>query len=78
MTIRIALAILIVCVAGTAFAESEHVGPLNVAARVNGVELSSALDGTLGITTAKGDFNADLDFKLSSPTSPLTNSIVGF
>ena len=78
MTIRIALAILIVCLAGAraAFAESEHVGPLTLTARVNGIELSSALDGTLGITTAKGDFNADLDFKLSSPTSPLTNDIV--
>jgi hypothetical protein len=76
--IRIAFAILVVCLAGArhAFAETEHVGPLSVAARVNGVELSPAVDGTLGIDTAKGDFNANLDFKLSSPTAPLTNSIV--
>jgi len=77
-SIRIAFAILLVGLSGThdAFAESEHVGPLSVAARVNGVEISSAIDGTLGIDTAKGDFNANLDFKLSSPTSPLTTSIV--
>lgn len=75
---RIAFAILLVGLLGMrgAFAESEHVGPLSVAAHVNGVEISSGVDGTLGIDTAKGDFNANLDFKLSSPTSPLTTSIV--
>jgi hypothetical protein len=77
-TFRIAFAVLVVCLVGTrdAVAESEHVGPLNVAVRINGVELSSAVDGTLGINTAKGDFNANIDFKLSSPTSSLTNDIV--
>jgi hypothetical protein len=76
--IRIAFVVLVVCLIGTrgVFAETEHVGPLSVAARVNGVELSSAIDGTLGINTAKGDFNANLDFKLSSPTLPLANGIV--
>ena len=71
---RIAFAILLVGLFGTrgAFAESEHVGPLSVAAHVNGVKISSGVDGTLGIDTAKGDFNANLDFKLSSPTSPLS------
>lgn len=78
LTIRIALAILIVCFAGArdAVAESEHVGPLNLAVRVNGVELSPALDGTVAITTAKGDFNANLDLKLSSPTLSLANDFV--
>jgi hypothetical protein len=58
------------------YAESEHIGPLQLAAHVNGVEIPSALVGTLELSTAKGDFNANADVTLSSSTSSLRNNVL--
>jgi hypothetical protein len=54
---------------GSARAENEKVGPLNLTARVYKVDVPFAADGTLDVNSSGGDFNAEAQFTVSSPTS---------
>jgi hypothetical protein len=58
------------------FAEFQRVGPIDLLARVNGVEVPIALKGTLSVDSSRGDFNANGEITASSSTAKLRDEII--
>jgi hypothetical protein len=75
ITIVCTIALLIMNLLGPARAESEKIGPFNLTAHVYKVDVPFAANGTLDVNSSGGDFNAEAQVTLSSPTSQLDDNI---